>query len=331
MTKKLSNRSINNSHSAFSIIELSIVILIISILVSGGLVASKSAINSAKVKITRDRIDLIYKSIILFVANNKRLPCPASLDNSKTNATYGNEAITSGACSAFSSTSATNLSYGMVPVRSLGLPIEAAEDGFGNKFDYIIDKRFAIKYSDALPNGDSFEGTQSSPNVGAATTALNIIKVQGSGTDLMTNAVLILMSHGANGFKAWPASGTAQNTTNSPTANENSNSRDENGNNYDNIFVNFSPDPNFDDMLFFKNKQQIVIDAGMEYIKCSKNDNNIDFPSSSYGTCASGTTTTSATVNYGESANVTCPCGTATPSRSCGKYGLWGSFTRSCS
>jgi prepilin-type N-terminal cleavage/methylation domain-containing protein len=84
-----------SSPKAFSLLELSIVILIASILVTGALSVSSSMTDERKIIITKDRMDVIYKALGTFLLKNKRLPCPASLLEIKsTSTTYGTELYT---------------------------------------------------------------------------------------------------------------------------------------------------------------------------------------------------------------------------------------------
>ena len=127
---------------AFSLIELSIVIIIISILISGILSSSITSINNAKIRNTRDRMAQIYQALGQYLVVNKRLPCPASIILLKSDADYGKEVGTDGSCSGtgiYQSSSNANLVYGMVPIRALGLVNEMGEDGFESKIAYIID------------------------------------------------------------------------------------------------------------------------------------------------------------------------------------------------
>ena len=72
-----------NNKTAYSLLELSIVILIIAILISGAMTMSVGTLNNAKNKATQDKIAEIYKSLGNFLLANKRLPCPASLKKLK--------------------------------------------------------------------------------------------------------------------------------------------------------------------------------------------------------------------------------------------------------
>jgi prepilin-type N-terminal cleavage/methylation domain-containing protein len=308
--------------SAFSLIELSIVILIVSILVAGSLTISKSSINSSKKSVTKERMDEIYKALTNFVAINRRLPCPALLTVAKGAITYGDEAATVGTCSSTyvsSATDSSNLVYGMVPIKALGLEIDMAEDGWGTKFSYVVDKRFTeASVGSADTNG--FEITQAIvPEIGTAI-ATALIDVQGpSGTSLLTdeNALFVLISHGANKYTGFNASSTAQTDTDGVTDELDN---DCNGGatstacsttsaaRYDNEFIVYSTDPDFDDIVIYANKPKLLRDAGLEYVMC----NAAEAKTASYTWTTNG--------NYGCSV---CS-GTANYAKQCGKYGIWG-------
>ena len=80
--KKLKYKSVKKN-KAFSLIELSIVLLIISILASSALSISTNSIINNKIKVTNDRINQLYKAIGNFLVINGRIPCPASLIKNK--------------------------------------------------------------------------------------------------------------------------------------------------------------------------------------------------------------------------------------------------------
>lgn len=289
---------------AFSLIELSIIILIISIIAAGSLTVSKTIVNNAKIATTKAKMDTIYKALTAFIATNRRLPCPALLwvqkGHTKTGFStinspysgvytfgYGQEfgnvaGINGNNCSgigpltvgnvytssfpasfysnyvsdnptdnstnvrssadpvaeaailasvqASNSAAAFNLAYGMVPVATLGLDPDFAEDAWGTKIDYVVDTRFTTTSVDIMTGGElGFETTQGSPS------QLNIVLYNGyglngmglgSGNDLESmdiqgpatnsllpyfNGILLLISHGANKYGGFDAASTTQN------------------------------------------------------------------------------------------------------------------------
>ncbi len=316
--------------TGFSLIELSIVILIVSILITGSLGISKTAINNAKVKVTKERMDAVYKAFSNYLATNRRLPCPASMAVSKgTASTYGAESSTPGTCTgAYISSNASNLAYGMVPILALNLDPDMAEDGFGTKFTYVVDRRFTLQSTSVTsvstctatnPPSCGFEitkGVASEADTGS-TDLLGIDIQSPSGTSLLSNknGVFLLLSHGSDKFKGFAATGTAQDTTAGVT-DENNNSCDQTSAcattstaSFDRIFISNSTDPNFDDIVMFKSKPQLVRDAGLEFIMCSPSE--------------AQTTTLTWITNGSYGCNVC--SGTTNSSKTCGKYGAWGS------
>ncbi|MFT7098244.1 MAG: hypothetical protein ACJAS6_000092 [Rickettsiales bacterium] len=285
-------------------------------------------------------MDIVYDAISTFVAQNKRLPCPASLELAKGHANYGlelggNQSTIATACAGtFSINSAIvhkNPAYGMVPTQALGLDPEMAEDGFGTKFSYIVDRRFTRTSTGSEDAAViSFELIKSLPHeadaIGAGLVGI-ILTASGTKITPNNNAILVLISHGANKFKGWNASGTTQNIA-AGTADENSNgcgSIDDPqtvpcnttsvASTYDRTFIASSTDANFDDIVLFKTKTQLVRDAGLEFIMC----NNLEASTPDTNSVCELVAQTFSTANYGDDSygdGGICL-------KTCGKYGIW--------
>ena len=316
--------------SAFSLIELSIVILIVSILITGSLGISKTALNNTKTKITNDRMNEIYSALTNFVAKNRRLPCPALLTTPKGDATYGNETATPGTCtssltSSFTTApvSADNLVYGMLPLKALGLDPDVAEDGWGTKFSYVVDKRFTRATTSLTDTASgSFELSKSAEAEDGVlisnVASTNLIDIQGpSDTSLLPdfNALFVLISHGANKFYGYNATGTAQNGV-STVADEISNGY--NATTMDARFIAYSTDAGFDDFVLFKTKSQLIRDAGLEFIICPGLEAQVS-GTVYWATANTGVLSTSKNYRYGCIA-----CSALTNNRkTCMKYGVW--------
>ena len=123
---------------------------------------------------------------------------------------------------------------------------------------------------------------------------------------------------------------TSQNSTTGETTDEGENRY---AADFDEIFVVNSDESDFDDSLLFKTKTQIAIDAGMEFMVCNGDDS--DFTSS----CSGTPTVLWGDSEYGQTTDSSTTCAslscTATggnePSRTCGKYGVWGAVSNDCS
>ena len=198
-----------SSPKAFSLIELSVVILIISILITGILSVSVSGVQNAKTKVTRDRMDQIYIALANYVAVNKTFPCPAAINKSKGAANYGDAATNGPTCSTYGGvTSSGDLVYGMVPVNDLGLSEEMAEDGFGSKFGYVVDDRLTVAstFDNGFTSSDA-DGYQP-------------ITVTQKPANTTISADFLIISHGANRYGSYPANSTSTISTTGADADE---------------------------------------------------------------------------------------------------------------
>jgi hypothetical protein len=232
---------------AFSLIELSIAIIVISILIVGFLNVSSGKSSNNKVKITKDRIDVIYKSLGEFVLKNKRLPCPASIKAIKTSdVNYGIEGTAAGTCTAgtgvylSTATNATKMVYGMVPTQTLGLSSDYGEDNFGNKIAYIVDKDY----------------TSSTTFASANTGIIGQKYVNGALTTDVSNAIYALVSYGANQSGAFSAKTNNQNATSSDV---------DEGYNYPTSFNDIAKTANFSQILVKNTERSTVFDDIIHY------------------------------------------------------------------
>ena len=295
--------------------------LIISIIITATLTIYKSNTTNSNLKETNDKLTLINQAIAVYVSENRRLPCPASIKEVKSSTNYGTEVGSPGSCSGTGvyytgNSSADNLVYGMLPTKALAIDSDIAEDGFGSKFSYIVSKPFTESYS----NNDGFEGTDTN-----AAGVVMIIK-NSDATIINSQAVFTVISHGPNRLGAYSALGATQNSITGITGEENDNILDSEATpNYDNIFIINSDDSDYDDILLYKSRIEIAKDAGFEFMRCR------DDILYSYNPCGSSYYWFSGGY-YGETVNNTgdatcndngCSSGSQIPARTCGKYGEW--------
>lgn len=321
---------------AFSLIELSIVIVIIAILVSGALTVSVASINKAKIDVTNKRIEEIYKAMGNYLAVNKTIPCPAAMINTKTSASYGLEIDCKSSLATtgvWQSATNDNIVYGMLPTQSLGLSSDMAEDGFGSRFGYIMLKGYNTSSKLAL-NTDSktFDGAGGD---GVGVTNRIRINEKPSATSLAvtTQAAFVIISYGANKSGAFSSTSTAQNTassdsdeaTNYPTSINTAAGTATLGFPW---LKNSGNSDVFDDILFYKSRDQALMDFNlMSLAQCSAltaysiYGGSFDFPAAGYEESAVSTTNCS-TVSYNK--------GPAKPARKCGAFGVWDVMTNPC-
>lgn len=333
-----SSSKIVREKSAFTLIELAIVIAIIGLLISGAATVSTTALKNAKVKITKERLEKIQEAIDNFVYINRKLPCPAPLTAIPTDVTYAVSQGNPGECAATgiffrTPTNAPDfgLVYGSVPAKTLGLSSEFAEDGFGNKFSYVV-----------IPQSTTAFVPETEPNPVAGFEIADIadifitdpitIKETLSGSavgDIIANYIII--SHGPNGFGAFNVkSNSAQNPVSS-VADEASNSY---AANFDTDFILRSNNSAFDDIIVYATKEEILKRSGLSHTRaCSYILSGIHEP------CSGGEINGFAPARYGEIGMSAQDCGIDFtscpysayefngfddhPARRCGADGKW--------
>lgn len=159
------NPSHLKSHTGYTLLEMSIVLLILSLAVAGMLSITNQNIRREKIAETQRRMDVIEQALYDFRVKNNRLPCPgifAWIGDS----TFGyakNSSIVGGSDCDTGYQGDGVFYYGDVPVRDLGLAVEYAFDGWGNRFFYTT-----LLNSDKLPV-DFSKGTNFSTSNTAST------------------------------------------------------------------------------------------------------------------------------------------------------------------
>ena len=278
---KITQPTLKNK-KAYTLIELSITILIISLLLAGVFSFATGSMNDAKSALTTQRMDEIYKSMGTYLMVNKRLPCPASILTSKVkNADYGQEVGVEIGCDGagvLSSTANSNLFFGGVPIKALNLSSEYAEDGYGNKFNYIIDRRLTYKF---IETGSTLDDV--GPSFGTADLTANIMTVREKQTNktdfsvLSNQAIFILLSAGENGLGAFNAETGIQNMASTETEEVSNQLPQPSPTSFDNIFTDDSlGSDDYDDIVFYKTRDNFVDDFSANYLIYCKSSKILD-------------------------------------------------------
>ena len=340
MKKNLSQK---NPKKAFSLLELSIVILIISILIVGSMSASVTAINNAKYKVTRDRMAEIYKAMGSYLLTNKALPCPASLKNLKSDVTTGPSygiAGSAGTCALDGVFIGGSLAYGMVPVQALGLNTDMAEDGFGSRFTYVV----ATTFTNPSVTTNDTTGFGRAPETSIMTVKESLTTTAAAFQTNTTDAIFVIISHGANKYGAFNNNSSTQNTASTDLDEQK---------NYGTSFVDgagtadtvtissyFVPtsvnSDAFDDVFFYKTRNTMLIDFNALSLIVCKNGatNGADYSiaGGAITTAFPWPATTTSPTYYGQIVASTDTCTshnssyvtTVTyPTKRCGAFGVW--------
>lgn len=124
-------------NTGFTLLELSVVILISALLLIVSFEGSKFILIRNQLQATEKKLDAIEKAIEIYVRANGHLPCPARMDNSD-----GTEVSE---CYNINSTNeSTGIHHinqvinGGIPFKALNLSYDYAYDSWGNKFTYSV-------------------------------------------------------------------------------------------------------------------------------------------------------------------------------------------------
>ncbi len=180
-------RDLRGVAAGFSLIELSVVLVLLTIVLGLGLGALNARFQSANGSATRQRMELVREALIQHLGAARRLPCA--------------EDVSSGGVTGLEECPTL---FGTIPFATLGLPREAAEDGWGNLMSYTV-------YASASPAcpGSGVDWKSAScfgeGKVGGITVNNGILA---SPVALTTQAIAVIISHGPNGLGAWTRQGT---------------------------------------------------------------------------------------------------------------------------
>ena len=226
--------------AGFSLIEMSIVLLILSIVVAGGLTVGQNFIAREEYDNTTETLKEVAVAIKRFYAQNYRLPCPASREAKLGDADYGREVACDDEATAPTGTardanSGNSIYIGALPTRDLKISDRLMKDAFENRFTYAVVENMV----------DDTEFVSAS---GAITVN------DGTGTDILTDAAFVILSHGDDGKGATSYLGFTQGSCGSTTRDDEN--CDDDATFTDTRFNNedSSASEYFDDVIFWYDK-----------------------------------------------------------------------------
>lgn len=229
--------------AGFSLLELAIVLVIISLTASALLTLGTKRTQAARMDLTNQRFDDIELDLARQAWNQGELPCPAVGWLRPDNPNYGQPDC------ANTLIAAQGIHVGTYPLRD-----EAMLDGWNRRITYVVDTDLTA--ANALLAADP-----DAPVEGSI-----IVRLTAGGTQLSNRAAIVLISHGANGHGAWPMRQAALNTDRISTTG----SADENENahttgyvagaplSHDATFVQAAPSPAFDDAVRYYDRNRII-------------------------------------------------------------------------
>ncbi len=202
------------SQSAFSLVELTIVLIIVALLSTGLMLGMSAQRNVSENLDAQHQLENIREALLGFALSKGRLPCPAPPTLANTDAGAGAEACP--------------LEHGVLPWITLGLP---ESDPWGNRFSYFVSAGFTASLTGGALSSFTLD-TNGTGEVKDSTAATS---------NVASELPAVVVSHGSNGAGAYQSSGAKiPNGTGDELENSNATNR---------IFVSHTTTPSFDDLV----------------------------------------------------------------------------------
>lgn len=192
--------SVLNRVTGFTLLEMSIVLVIIAVIAGGGATIFSASLQKQQLDETKQKLQVIQKALLDYRRAFNRIPCPARADILISAQYFGQETANPGTC--MGGVPAANFSsgenvQGMVPTKTLGLPDEYALDGWGRRIFYAVDRRATT-------------ATTAFTTIAISDTTTRFTVKDASGTSITTKAIYVLLSAGLNGHGAYQRNGAAR-------------------------------------------------------------------------------------------------------------------------
>jgi type II secretory pathway pseudopilin PulG len=181
---------ISHRAAGFTLVEMAIVLLIVTLLLTGLVPTISSQIEQRQRNETRKQLDEVRDALFGFVLTNGRLPCPASTISNGLESPPGG-----GVCS---------IADGFVPAATLGItPTDSqgyAVDGWSNRIRYAVTTANSNAFNFTTSNGMQTVGMGLlTPNLSVCASATGITATTcGTAISLTNNAVAVIYSIGKN-------------------------------------------------------------------------------------------------------------------------------------
>ncbi len=199
--------SVSAAQSGFTLIQLSILLTIAALVLVVMLPGTQSKLTAAT--LSQTKMNNVFAALRTYELANGTLPCPAdgtvAMGNSGFGVAVGNSGSTGNCNNSLAGVPVDitdHIATGIIPVKTLGLPVDAAIDGYGRFITYAVDTNATGTTSTGCWPSAALLPVTSGTSEPQMTVTDNFVTQQ-------QNAVVVLVSHGADGHGAWiPTPGT---------------------------------------------------------------------------------------------------------------------------
>ena len=222
----------------FTLVELAIVLAIVALLLGGLLPVMSAQVEQQRRSETRKQLTEIKDALIGFAVINGRLPCPAD----------GSTATGTEATTGTGTSLVCNLTLGVLPWATLGV---SEADAWDRRFTYRVSQGGTSNFADGA---DGTGATDCNTTTGVSFQLCSVanidVKATSGGSNVAASVPAVIVSHGKNGFGAYPAGGGTQ--LGSATGDEAENTDN------DNIFVSKDISTDFDDLVVWISPNTLI-------------------------------------------------------------------------
>lgn len=179
--------------SGFTLVELAVVMVIVGIVLTMGLKMVNSTLDNASFSESKAKQERIKLALLSYLRTNGKLPCP---DNS------GDTVVATGVAAPSCNSLAAD-GYGIVPWQTLGMSRDDVIDGWGNYFSFRVANGNGVA-KNWTSNGSALTDMTINElkNPSAAITIQELDSSASTLVNTTSTAVVVLISHGRNGFGA---------------------------------------------------------------------------------------------------------------------------------
>ncbi|MBF0446881.1 MAG: type II secretion system protein [Magnetococcales bacterium] len=188
------------SQRGFTLTQMAVVILLAGILLTMGMTTMKALQDNTALSVTHKRLEIIQQALQTYLNQNpsqNRLPCPDQIESVDGSTPLdGVENLKNGT----EADQGCLADQGVLPYVTLGLQKRTVLDGWDRYFTYHLDDSANSAWGTARPQQSDFSRSGS----------LTVIRRDHNGRESGSrrDAVLVVVSHGPNGFGGYSIKGT---------------------------------------------------------------------------------------------------------------------------